>query len=197
MPRPTASQRKALRAAAVPVALLASGALVWQGSYAAFTAETNSGSNAWTTGVVSLSNDLTGQAVFSELKIRPGASGSKCVTVTNTSDYEGTVKFWATVSPGGNNGANLANALQVTVERGASCTAFTAVGTPYATGAMSGLPTSGAPAADTWAATAVGGASASQAYRISWNLPGTTTESAADASVDTVFTWKLEVPNAV
>ena len=55
MSRP--NRRRALRAVAPVAGLLAAGLLVWQGSYAAFSATTDNAADAWTTGSLALTNN--------------------------------------------------------------------------------------------------------------------------------------------
>ncbi len=70
--------------AVVPLALLGSGALVYQASNAAFTATTATGTNTWTAGTVTLTNSGTGLVVFNLTGLKPGDTGTKCVKVTYT-----------------------------------------------------------------------------------------------------------------
>src|SRR3954468_11817071 len=67
--------RTAVRAV-VPLALLASGGLVWQSSHSAFMATTATGSNSWTTATVTITNDQSGSVVFNVSGIIPDGSRS-------------------------------------------------------------------------------------------------------------------------
>src|ERR687886_499089 len=58
--------------AVVPLALLGSGAFVYQASNAAFTANTSTGSNAWTAGNVMVSNTTSGSTTVSISNLKPG-----------------------------------------------------------------------------------------------------------------------------
>ena len=84
--RRTTRRRGGMRAAlaVVPLALLASGALVLQASSAAFTATTSTGSNSWTAGSVALT-DLS-SVTFSTGTIKPGVAnkGTRCIDVAYT-----------------------------------------------------------------------------------------------------------------
>src|SRR4051812_44560547 len=79
-----------LRKSAVPIGLIASGALVWNASYAAFTATTVNPGNSWSTGSVALSDSqggsssgATGTALWSgQTNLIPGSTGTKCIKVT-------------------------------------------------------------------------------------------------------------------
>lgn len=89
------SRRRTLRAVAPVAGLLAAGLLVWQGSYAAFSATTDNQNNSWAAGNLTLQNNggqtgfasTTTPGLFGEPGLRPGASGKKCLTV----EKDGTV----------------------------------------------------------------------------------------------------------
>ena len=111
--------RFAVLAAAVPVGLLVSGALVWHSSYAAFVATTLNENNSWTTGVVSLTSNRTASVPLfdqtSEGFLSPGSTGTKCITVSYTGSVtvgEEGIRLRGTVTgdPG------LASALQIQVQ---------------------------------------------------------------------------------
>jgi hypothetical protein len=203
MNRPTSRQRRLAKAAAVPVALLASALVVWQGSYAAFNATTNSPNNQWSTGKVELKNDTVspeaavGAAKFSltgNNRIKIGSSGSACIVVHNTGDYDGPVKLYSA-----NASSNaLAGALKLTVDAAAgqftNCTGFPGSPTNLVTNvALSGMPTNFAGGYDG----ATVNSNAYRTYRVSWSLPttGTTAGDNAlqnlNASVD--FVWETQV----
>ncbi|QEO14768.1 hypothetical protein FLP10_10365 [Agromyces intestinalis] len=74
-------------AIAIPLAIVLAALMVYRASFAAFTATTPSGQNNWATGTVLIDNDMKGEAVFNEVNLAPGATGTKTVTVT----YTGTI----------------------------------------------------------------------------------------------------------
>ena len=84
MSRTDQRRRRVLRAVAPVAGLLAVGLLVWQGSYAAFSATTNNTGDSWATGTLTLQNDAgTGTyaakhdaALFTETALKPGATRS-------------------------------------------------------------------------------------------------------------------------
>ena len=130
-------RRTGLRAAlaVVPLAILASGALVYQASSAAFTASTSTGANSWTAGTVALTNDSSGALLFNVSGIKPGpatTSTTKCVNVSYTGSLTADVKMYIGTAPSstpGTGGGNLGNLLRVSVEEGtsstdAACTGF-------------------------------------------------------------------------
>ncbi len=79
---------------AAPLAILIAGAMVWQGSQAAFTASTRNAGNAWSTGSVVLTDDDQGAAAFHVENIVPGQTGAKCIVVTSGSNVPGEVRAY-------------------------------------------------------------------------------------------------------
>lgn len=217
-------RRRFARAAAVPIGLLASGALVFAGSQSAFTATTDNAGNTWSTGKVVLKNNggkttagTTDFAVNStpaafpasgggtNLAMRPGATDSKCIVVENTSDWTTPVKFYFTnvdgafVTPGT---AKLSTELLVKVEFEAAsrpnCTGFTSSGTIFgATGSGAVMPTSGA--GTTYATgfgswTPVGGSASYGTYKITWTLPTGATNAVQNSTATATFNWEQQLP---
>jgi hypothetical protein len=80
----------------MPVALLASGLLVWQSSYSAFSATTVSPTNNWTAGTVVLADDDSNTALFSPSALKPGDTATKCIVVTSSGTLASTVKLYGT-----------------------------------------------------------------------------------------------------
>ena len=130
--------KKLIVGAAIPMAVLASGGMVWQSSYSAFSATTASPTNNWSAGTVALSDDDSNTAMFTATNLKPGATGTKCIAVTSTGSLASTVKLYGTAYDTTN---ALAANINLKVEEGtgattASCTGFTAASTLY-DGAMS------------------------------------------------------------
>jgi hypothetical protein len=94
MHTPSARLRRVVPLAVAPVAVLVAGLLVWQGSSAAFTAQTRNSGNNWQTGSVTLSDDDSGSARFAVNNLTPLDTDTKCITVTTTSSVAGVVKFY-------------------------------------------------------------------------------------------------------
>jgi len=113
-------------AAALPVGLVVSGALVWQSSYAAFSASTNNPGNAWDAGSVVLDdNDLSG-AMFNSTDdgtLKPGSTRSRCIRVDYLGDLPADIKLYVT-TPGG---WDLDPFLVMSVEKGIDVTSSTTV----------------------------------------------------------------------
>ena len=120
-------------ACATPIAVVAAGALVWQGSYAAFTGQTRNSGNDWSTGTVALTDDDQGSARFQVSNMEPGDSDTKCLTVTANASVPGTVRAYA-VNPTITS-TDLADHILVSVDEGtggsyASCDGFTEISSP-------------------------------------------------------------------
>jgi hypothetical protein len=101
------SMYKVLGALSVPAAIVISGALVWNGSTAAFSGTTSNGPESWEAGEVALSNNH-GSALFSASEIIPGYSDTKCITVTSDATVPTELKMYTSaVSATGPAGAPL------------------------------------------------------------------------------------------
>jgi hypothetical protein len=123
MTRTNQRRRRVLRAFAPVAGLLAVGLLVWQGSYAAFSATTNNTGDSWATGALTLQNDAgTGtyagstSAVFTETALKPGSTNSKCITVAAGGTAGGTLKFYRGAITGTTNPAALSAQLTTTIQ---------------------------------------------------------------------------------
>ncbi|MFN8159206.1 MAG: hypothetical protein U0R68_17450 [Candidatus Nanopelagicales bacterium] len=129
------TRRRAIRAVAPVAGLLAAGLLVWQGSYAAFSATTANGANNWAAGSVSLTDDDAAVAMFSTALVtpagaqdtkalKPGDTRTNCIKVTNNGTLAGPVKLYVQTYA---QTSGLGDNLTVTVEQGTG-TAATAFG---------------------------------------------------------------------
>lgn len=94
MNTPSARVKKITALSTGPVAILLAGALVWQGSQAAFTATTRNAGNSWGTGQVVLTDDDEGRAGFTVENMVPGQSGENCLVVTSQSNVAGEVRAY-------------------------------------------------------------------------------------------------------
>ena len=169
------------------------------GTFAYFSATTESTGNTFAAGTVTISDNDAGSAVVSLSSAAPGDASTGCIRVTNTGSMGVQVRLYGTVS------GDLAPYLSLTVTRGTdsspsfnSCAGFTADGTDYI-GAGAGVtysgtlgaypstygsgildPTSGAPV--TWSP----GQSVSYRYRAELQ-----NDTAAQGKTATVtFTWE-------
>ena len=197
-------RRRILRAAAPVAGLLAAGLLVWQGSYAAFSATTDNSGNSWASGNVVLKNDgaagtgtyaiSSTPAAFTVPTMKPGDTGTKCIVVESSGSLASSVKLYtANVT---NNA--LTNQMTMRVELDTSgtprpnCTGFTVSSTPYATGALSGLAAASgfASGLGTWAP--AGGTAKYATYRFTWALPAAATNAAMGLTGGADFIWEAQ-----
>ncbi len=213
-PRTRGRTRKGGRRATValvPLAILASGAMVYQASNAAFTASTATPSNNWTAGTVALTDNDGNAALFSVSNVKPGVAngGTRCINVSYTGSLAATVKLYASgyTSAAGPAGGVLGNFLRASVEEGsgatdAACTGFTSDGTPkfLNAGGSAGQPLGTFSGANTafagnyangatpWAAAAGNVTPQVRSVRIIWWLPdlGEPDPPASQAALDTL-----------
>src|SRR5450631_1758431 len=130
-------RRRFVRATAPAFGLLAAGLLVWQGSYAAFSATTQDNTNTWSTATLSLTNDggvaaayaATTTATFGGANLKPGATGTTCLTVKSVGTSAGSMAMYesALVDSAPSLGAQIkltVDAAPVASEVVANCTGF-------------------------------------------------------------------------
>lgn len=101
------SARRVVLAAALPVGLVLSAALVWQATSAAFTATTDNPGNSWQSGTVVLSDSdggTIGSALFDSDRdgvLAPLQSGERCIRVDYTGSLPADIRFYVTTPAGG------------------------------------------------------------------------------------------------
>lgn len=193
--RRTEGGRRRTMVVALPLALVASSALVYQASNAAFTASTDNGSNTWSSGTVALADDDSSSVMFNATGLKPGNSRIACINVTYSGTLAGNVRLYVT-SPSG----TLGQYLDLTVEEGtgaaggntASCVGFSATSTLSAVGATLASFTTAhsnfGNGASTWAPT--GAAPESRSYRITTTLQDN--NAAMGLSAAATFTWEAQ-----
>jgi len=188
------NRRRALRAVAPVAGLLAAGLLVWQGSYAAFSATTTNQADSWEAGTLTLTNNggtgtfaATTGALITAQNIKPGDTQTRCLTVDSTGTSGGDLAMYrgAVTNTDGltaNGGVGLSDRLGVTVRAAvlgagetvvANCQAgavagsvdFPGTSTVVANALLDGLPTAYGPAAKTTIT-----AGQRVAYQISWTF---------------------------
>lgn len=172
MKQPTRRARRIGTAIATPVAILAAAGMVWQSSYSAFSGTTRNSGNNWSTGSVALTDDDAGSARFQATGMVPGATETKCITVTATTSVPGTVKGYTVnpvLSPSG-----LQDHVLVSMEYGSgggfgSCTGFVSAGTVFPAASLTTLSAvnSYANGNGGWAVTA---GTQTRTYRITWTF---------------------------
>jgi hypothetical protein len=177
---------------AVLLGLLGSGALVWRGTSALFTATTTSPGNSWTAGTVALGDDDSGSALFSAAGLVPGDQAENCLTVDYTGDVATAVKLYATsfTDPG-----SLAQYLHLVVQEGSGggygdCTGFvpsSGIWTGTLDGFASGATDFGSGVGG-WTPSGAG----SRVYRIAWTLDAATPTAMQGTTVGLTFRWESQ-----
>ncbi len=201
-------RRRFIRATAPAFGLLAAGLLVWQGSYAAFSATTNNTGSTWASGSLNLVNDGNGGGTFlatqsvnwGQTAIKPGATATVCINVQNTGTAAGTLNFYRSGALADTNAGHPANLLSgkilLTIDAVASaskltggCAGFGALGT--STSVASGVALSALPTAWSNGATSVTVPAGQFAvYRVTWLFDPTADNNYQTASTGTAFTWE-------
>jgi hypothetical protein len=187
------SKKKLVAGAVVPLAVLASGGLVWQSSYSAFSATTSNPTNNWTAGTVALADDDSNTALFTAANLKPGATGNKCIVVTSSGSLASTVKLYGTSY---STTKSLADSLNLKVEEGtggsfANCTGFTAGSTIY-DGTASAFGTSKTDFASGVGTWAPAGGTATKTYKVTYALSSSTPDSAQGGTAALGFTWESQ-----
>jgi hypothetical protein len=125
------SRTQKVLAAAVPLGVLASGVLVWQASYAAFSATTTNPNNTFSAGTVTLTDNRQPSTVmFNPTGLKPGSTGSACIKVTYNGSLAANVKMYvASADLTTSSSTNLAQYLTIQILEGsgnaADCSDFT------------------------------------------------------------------------
>jgi hypothetical protein len=185
--------RRAVRVGLVAcllTALAVTTGVVWQSAYSNFGDTAPKISTALNTGNVVLADDDAEATLFSVGRLKPGATGTRCIKVSTTGATPTTVRLYGT----GRSVTNgLDDALQLTVRIGtggstSSCTGFTTTATVYS-GALSGF-TAGDFAAGlgSWSATS----SANRTYQFTYLLSATAPASAQGGSATLTFVWEAQ-----
>lgn len=179
-------------AAAVIAGMLGSGAFVWQGTNAAFTATTQNGANNWTAGAVTLGDDDSNTALFTAAGLVPGSTDNKCIRVSYTGNVAASVKLYVQSSAG-----TLAPYIDLVVEEGtgvgnvgtfAGCGGFS--GTPIYTGTLANFASTNS----AWAS-GVGSFAPStntdfKVYKFTYTLNAATPNGMQSATCSATFQWE-------
>lgn len=188
-------------AAAVPLGMVASGVLVWQASYAAFSGSTSNSGNTFSAGTVSLTDNDSGTALFTASGLKPGSSDTKCIKVTYNGDIAANVKMYvksgdlSNTTPG-----DLSPYLTFQVLEGTStaadCSDFATTATDYNAAGSSGTTQTLSDFANTRTSFASGVGSFSAApgdtktYKITYWLQNDNNAQSKNASAK--FTWEAQ-----
>ncbi len=205
------TRARAARAIAPVAGLLAAGLLVWQGSYAAFSATTTNQNDAWSTGSLVLQNNggvaggwgTTTPAFINATNLNlPTAAASRCITVESTGSIAGSLRLYRGALTGGSNTtlAGLINLNIVAQPVGAGVDVIAdcsnwpgGATTPIATNvSLNALPTTYAAATPL----AVSGGTQRVAYRVTYNVASTGSTAGDNALQNTNatanFIWEMQ-----
>jgi hypothetical protein len=201
-------RRRVVRATAPAAGLLAAGLLVWQGSYAAFSATTTDVNNAWSTGNMVLANNggtatyaASTTATFGGTSLKPTSTGTTCLTVKSTGNTAGNLAMYrsALADSSPSLGAQIqltVTAATVTSDVLANCTGFPTSGT---TTIATSVPLTTFPATYAGAPITVPVAGTNPilvAYKVVWTFVTTGTNPGDTAlmgkTVTAGFTWELQ-----
>jgi hypothetical protein len=196
--RPRRKHAKLIGIGALAAGVLASGAIVWQASYSAFSATTSNPTNNWSAGTVALSDDDSSVAMFTATNLKPGSTGQKCIAVTSTGSLASAVKLYGTSYTTTN---ALASSLNLTVTQGtgggfsAGCSGFTALGTGSSVysgtvAGFAGSATSFATGLGSWAPTGTG--SETRVFQFTYTLDAATPNTAQGGTAAVGFTWEAQ-----
>lgn len=177
---------------AVPLALVASGALIATSSYAAFSDTTENAANAWSTGKVTISDNDKGAALFAATDLAPGSTGDNCIDVTADTTVDSTVRMYAS---GVQDTKALGTAIRLHVERGdlatsGDCSTMTNA-TPVFDGTLAGFsanPDFGAGVGE-WKS---GTTPTTTTYRISYTVEPSADNTMQEATANASFVWEAQ-----
>lgn len=170
-------RHRTLAALVIPVSVLLAGGLVWQSSYAAFSARTENSGNSWSTGRVALTDDDRGAAALTVENMVPGDTGQKCIVVTSNSTVAGEVRTYVEDAL---KDRGLENHIVISMEKGSGgsfndCTGFTPeTGSTPLTGTLAQLAaadTDWATGSNSWVTTGTPGES--KTFRAKWTFDTT------------------------
>jgi hypothetical protein len=209
MSKPNERRRRVVRATAPAFGLLAAGLLVWQGSYAAFSATTQDNSNTWSSATLSLQNNggtaayaATTTASFGGANLKPGATGTTCLTVKSVGTSAGSLAMY--MSSLVDSSPSLGTQIKLTVDEApvasdvvANCTGFPAAFTNVATNVpLAGVGSFPLTYATATAPAAIATGTALEAYRVTWTFATTGTNPGDNLlqgkTVTAGFTWELQ-----
>jgi hypothetical protein len=176
-------RRRVVRATAPAAGLLAAGLLVWQGSYAAFSATTVDTNNAWSSGSLVLQNN----------------GGTTCLTVKSTGNSAGNLAMYESALA--DSSPSLGAQIQLTVTAGVPATDVQANCTGFPTTGLTTVATNQplSTFANTYAGgvpVAVAAGTVLEAYKVVWTFASIGTNPGDSAlmgkTVTAGFTWELQ-----
>jgi len=179
----------------IPVALIASGLLVSNASYSAYSASTTNPANNWTTGTLGLTDDDANTALFTATGLVPGSTATKCIAVTSSSTVPTTIKLYGT-SPSTTLALSSYIDLVVTLGAGGSsstCTGFVADATNpnVFTGTLASLGTTATGFSNGLGVWAPAGAG-TKTYKIQYTVNSAAPNTTAGGTASIGFTWEAQ-----
>jgi len=215
MSRTDQRRRRALRAFAPVAGLLAVGLLVWQGSYAAFSATTNNSSEGWSSGQMTLLNDggagtgvagsyvASTTALFNETLIKPGDTKTRCLTVKAGGTLGGTLNLYRGAITALGTGAAIAPQLSLVVVAtavtttaplvSATCASFPAGGNTTVSPALMNLNTMPQTYATGLGSIVLPAGVQYVTYKIQYTFTSTAADNTfQDSSAAAVFNWEMQ-----
>jgi hypothetical protein len=192
--RAAPSSRRSARlggAVAAVVGLLLSGVLTWTTSYAAFNATLENDGNSWTAGRVELGTDQAG-AVFQARDLWPGATGSRCITVTSDGSVPGEVRLRGAALTGP---PELTQNVWIDVDQGSGstapdCTGFVADAAPAVSSlTLADYPTDYVDGVSPWVLT--GDVGEQRTYRITYRVDPNAGNDTQEETAGMTFVWDV------
>ncbi len=199
--RPSRKVATIVSLVAVPVALAASGLVVAQSSYSAYSATTVNPTSNWATGTVALTDDDTNTAAFSAANLKPGSTGTRCIVVSSTGSLPASVKLYGT---GATTTKALASDITLTITQGSggsfgSCTGYTplATGSSVYSGTLAGFGTSAtgfSTGVGSWSTTGSGTVAnpENRTYQLTYTVNPNTTNDTQGGTAAIGFTWEAQ-----
>ncbi|GAB2595018.1 hypothetical protein [Microlunatus antarcticus] len=199
--RPSRKVATIVSLVAVPVALAASGLVVAQSSYSAYSATTVNPTSNWATGTVALADDDNNTAAFTATNLKPGSTGTRCIVVSSTGSLPSSVKLYGT---GAATTKALASDINLTITQGTggsfgSCTGYTPLtsGSSVYSGTLAGFGTTATAfnnGVGTWntAGVATGAAAETRTYQLTYSVKTETTNDTQGGTAAIGFTWEAQ-----
>jgi hypothetical protein len=201
--RPTGRARSRASLAAVLLGLVLSALLIWQTSYSAYSATTSNATDSWSTGDLALTDDdggdgvVSGTAMFSATNLRPGSSGTHCITVSSTGSLPALVRLYGT-DPFTVNG--LSSYVDLTITQGTggsfgSCAGFSAfagaAGDVYR-GTVAGLPAGYDAGLSDWSTNGTTGTPETRSYQFAYTIDPNAPTSTMNGAASIGLTWEAQ-----
>lgn len=197
---PSSRVRRNIAKGVLPLGILMSAGVVWQSSYAAFSATTSNGGNTLTAGTVKLTDSANGTALLNATGLKPGSTGSACIQLTYGGSLAAATKLYVasgdltTSTP-----SNLAPYLTLKVDEGSgvssTCGDFVQSGNDYnpsnaTTSTLDTFATTSTDFASGIGAWSPAGSGAVKTYRFAWTVQDNNAAQGLNATVK--FTWEAQ-----